>query len=159
MQSIESTKRFLSGIFFARISLALAWITLIFQQLLILFGSLASFFTGDNGRIEYSITADDEDFEIVPNGTIYTRRMLDRETKSTYNLVVTARDCAKDVDKRLSSTVQVRLKAQHFRPTDSRVQWFPMICVCVQTKISSLFAFAVNPIEAPRHSSWFSVSN
>lgn len=34
--------------------------------------------------------------------------MLDRETKSTYNLVVTARDCAKDVDKRLSSTVQVR---------------------------------------------------
>lgn len=39
--------------------------------------------------------------------------MLDRETKSTYNLVVTARDCAKDVDKRLSSTVQVRFP--HFR--------------------------------------------
>lgn len=69
------------------------------------------FFTGDNGRIEYSITAgDDDDFEIVPNGTIYTKRMLDRETKSTYNLVVTARDCAKDVDKRLSSTVQVRFQ-------------------------------------------------
>lgn len=34
--------------------------------------------------------------------------MLDRETKSTYNLVVTARDSAKDIDKRLSSTVQVR---------------------------------------------------
>jgi hypothetical protein len=34
--------------------------------------------------------------------------MLDRETKSTYNLVVTARDSAKDVDKRLSSTVQVK---------------------------------------------------
>ncbi|KAG5675437.1 hypothetical protein PVAND_005341 [Polypedilum vanderplanki] len=64
--------------------------------------------SGDNGRIEYSITAgNDDDFEIVSNGTIYTKRMLDRETKSTYNLVVTARDCAKDVDKRLSSTVQV----------------------------------------------------
>lgn len=35
--------------------------------------------------------------------------MLDRETKSTYNLVVTARDSPKDVDKRLSSTVQVRI--------------------------------------------------
>lgn len=66
-------------------------------------------FTGDNGRIEYSITAGDEDdFEIVPNGTIYTKRLLDRETKSTYNLVVTARDSAKDIDKRLSSTVQVK---------------------------------------------------
>lgn len=67
-------------------------------------------FTGDNGRIEYSITAgDDDDFEIVSNGTIYTKRTLDRETKSTYNLVVTARDCAKDVEKRLSSTVQVNI--------------------------------------------------
>lgn len=66
-------------------------------------------FSGDNGRIEYTINAgDEEDFEIVSNGTIYTHRMLDRETKSTYNLVVTARDCAKDVEKRLSSTVQVR---------------------------------------------------
>lgn len=65
-------------------------------------------FSGDNGRILYSITAgDDDEFEIFPNGTIYTKRLLDRETKGTYNLVVTARDCAKDVDKRLSSTVQV----------------------------------------------------
>ena len=66
--------------------------------------------TGDNGRIEYSITAGDDnnDFEIVQNGTIYTKRLLDRETKGTYNLVVTAKDCAKEVEKRLSSTVQVR---------------------------------------------------
>ena len=34
--------------------------------------------------------------------------MLDRETKNTYNLVVTAKDCAKEPEKRLSSTVQVR---------------------------------------------------
>uniref|UniRef100_A0A182JNV9 Cadherin domain-containing protein n=1 Tax=Anopheles christyi TaxID=43041 RepID=A0A182JNV9_9DIPT len=43
------------------------------------------------------------------NGTIRTRRSLDRETKSSYNLVVTARDCAKKPDKRLSSTVQVTI--------------------------------------------------
>lgn len=64
---------------------------------------------GHNGRIEYSITAGDDnnDFEIIQNGTIRTRRMLDRETISTYNLVITARDCAKHPEKQLSSTVQV----------------------------------------------------
>lgn len=86
-------------------------IQLISRQLLTFF----LLFTGDNGRIEYSITAgDDDDFEIVPNGTIYTKRMLDRETKSTYNLVVTARDSPKDVDKRLSSTVQVKISFHTF---------------------------------------------
>lgn len=53
---------------------------------------------GDNGRIEYTITSGDDnnDFEIFSNGTIRTKRMLDRETKSSYNLIVTARDCAKE---------------------------------------------------------------
>ncbi|GAB0089240.1 Cadherin-related tumor suppressor [Sergentomyia squamirostris] len=65
--------------------------------------------SGDNGKIEYSITAgdDNQDFEITPSGTIRTRQLLDRETKATYSLVVTARDCAEDPQKRLSSTVQV----------------------------------------------------
>uniref|UniRef100_A0A182F4L6 Protocadherin-16 n=1 Tax=Anopheles albimanus TaxID=7167 RepID=A0A182F4L6_ANOAL len=67
--------------------------------------------SGANGRVEYSITAGDEkeDFQIMPNGTIRTRRMLDRETKGTYNLVITAQDCAKEPEKRLSSTVQVSI--------------------------------------------------
>uniref|UniRef100_A0A1I8PJD7 Cadherin-related tumor suppressor n=1 Tax=Stomoxys calcitrans TaxID=35570 RepID=A0A1I8PJD7_STOCA len=54
--------------------------------------------SGDNGRIEYTITSGDDnnDFEIFSNGTIRTKRMLDRETKSSYNLIVTARDCAKE---------------------------------------------------------------
>ncbi|XP_011183876.2 cadherin-related tumor suppressor [Zeugodacus cucurbitae] len=54
--------------------------------------------SGDNGRIEYAITSGDDnnDFEIAANGTIRTRRELDRETKSSYNLIVTARDCAKE---------------------------------------------------------------
>lgn len=45
---------------------------------------------------------------MAQNGTILTKRELDRETISTYNLVVTARDCARQPEKRLSSTVQVR---------------------------------------------------
>lgn len=66
--------------------------------------------TGYNGRIEYSITAGDEnnDFIIMSNGTIRTQHALDRETIPMYNLLVTARDCAKEPEKRLSSTVQVR---------------------------------------------------
>lgn len=66
-------------------------------------------FSGNNGRIEYIITAGDDngDFEIVQNGTILTKHEVDRETKSSYNLVVTAKDCAREPETRLSSTVQV----------------------------------------------------
>lgn len=65
--------------------------------------------TGDNGRIKYSIEAGDDsnDFEILQNGTILTKNLLDRESKSGYNLIVRATDCAPDAEKRLSSTVQV----------------------------------------------------
>lgn len=71
--------------------------------------SLSNEFIGLNGRIEYSITGGDEndDFEIGQNGTIRTKRMLDRETIPSYNLIVTARDMAQEPEKRLSSTVQV----------------------------------------------------
>lgn len=69
-------------------------------------------FIGDNGHIEYSITAGDDnnDFVILSNGTIRTQHALDRETLPMYNLVVTARDSAKEPEKRLSSTVQVGFK-------------------------------------------------
>jgi protocadherin Fat 4 len=65
--------------------------------------------TGDNGRIIYHIGSGDEDndFAIAQNGTIYTTRLLDRETESLYNLVVMATDQAKPPQQRLSSTVQV----------------------------------------------------
>lgn len=67
------------------------------------------FFSGDNGKIAYAITSGDEkgDFNIASNGTIATKRSLDRETQSIYNLVVTATDQAIAPEKRLSSTVQV----------------------------------------------------
>ncbi|XP_017046203.1 LOW QUALITY PROTEIN: cadherin-related tumor suppressor [Drosophila ficusphila] len=52
--------------------------------------------SGNNGLIEYSITAGDADseFGVDSNGTIRTRRQLDREHRSAYTLTVTARDCA-----------------------------------------------------------------
>ncbi|XP_076252739.1 cadherin-related tumor suppressor fat isoform X2 [Rhynchophorus ferrugineus] len=67
--------------------------------------------SGENGKISYSITAGDpnEDFLIAPNGTITTKRALDRETINLYNLVVTATDQALSPEKQLSSTVQVTI--------------------------------------------------
>ncbi|XP_023311979.1 cadherin-related tumor suppressor, partial [Anoplophora glabripennis] len=67
--------------------------------------------SGDNGKIAYTITYGDEkgDFQIAPNGTISTKRQLDRETQGIYNLVVTATDQAVPPEKRLSSTVQVTI--------------------------------------------------
>ncbi|XP_034242049.1 cadherin-related tumor suppressor [Thrips palmi] len=67
--------------------------------------------SGANGRIEYAITAGDgaDEFSMSPNGTILTRRALDREAKSSYNLVVTATDSAQPPSPRLSSTVQVSI--------------------------------------------------
>ncbi|XP_064546558.1 cadherin-related tumor suppressor [Drosophila montana] len=55
--------------------------------------------SGNNGLIEFSITAGDEDndFWINSNGTISTRRQLDREHRSSYTLTVTARDCADEM--------------------------------------------------------------
>lgn len=65
---------------------------------------------GFNGRIEYSIIAGDEniDFGINENGTVYTKRMLDRETTGSYNLIVSACDMAREPEKKFSSTVQVK---------------------------------------------------
>lgn len=65
--------------------------------------------SGDNGKIVYSITSGDEKghFSIAPNGTITTRRNLDREEHAIYNLVVTATDQATPPQQKLSSTVQV----------------------------------------------------
>ncbi|XP_060531934.1 cadherin-related tumor suppressor [Cylas formicarius] len=65
--------------------------------------------SGTNGKISYSITSGDPngDFQIAQNGSITTRKLLDRETTALYNMVVTATDQAVQPEKRLSSTVQV----------------------------------------------------
>lgn len=69
--------------------------------------------SGDNGRIVYSITSGNEkgDFEIASNGTIRTKRTLDREAQGLYNLVIIATDQAAMPEQRLSSTVQVYLRS------------------------------------------------
>ncbi|ALC39766.1 ft [Drosophila busckii] len=55
--------------------------------------------SGNNGRIEYSITGGDlaNEFEIHSNGSINTRRQLDRESRAFYALTITARDCADEI--------------------------------------------------------------
>lgn len=67
-------------------------------------------FSGDNGRIEYEMVNEDKENDFIidsKNGTIYSNRMLDRETHSTYGLVVLAKDKAKPPQQRLTATVQV----------------------------------------------------
>lgn len=65
--------------------------------------------SGDNGRITYAVADgdDDGDFRVAPNGTLFTRRPLDRERAPLYNLVLSAIDNPLPPAKPLSSTVQV----------------------------------------------------
>ncbi|KAH8237858.1 hypothetical protein KR032_003993 [Drosophila birchii] len=73
--------------------------------------------SGNNGLIEYSITAGDGDseFGIDSNGTIRTRRQLDREHRSGYTLTVTARDCA-DEFASFSELEETQLKLKYRSP-------------------------------------------
>lgn len=65
--------------------------------------------SGDNGHVVYSILSGDEaeDFGIADNGTLYTRRLLDRENKSVYNLVLEAADSPGTPANPLTTTIQV----------------------------------------------------
>ncbi|KYN09067.1 Cadherin-related tumor suppressor [Trachymyrmex cornetzi] len=64
---------------------------------------------GDNGRVVYTVAGGDEDgdFGMAHNGTLFTRRALDRERKPIYNLVLSATDSPLPPARPLSSTVQV----------------------------------------------------
>ena len=65
--------------------------------------------SGDNGKVIYVIASGDDnnDFDIAPNGTVYTKKLLDRESKPLYNLVLSAIDSPAPPARPLSSTVQV----------------------------------------------------
>lgn len=65
--------------------------------------------SGDNGRVIYAVAGGDEngDFGVAPNGTLFTRKLLDREQKPLYNLVLSATDSPPPPGLPLSSTVQV----------------------------------------------------
>ncbi|KAH8260379.1 hypothetical protein KR026_010588 [Drosophila bipectinata] len=73
--------------------------------------------SGNNGLVAYSITAGDTDaeFEIDSNGTIRTRRHLDRERRSTYTLTVTAQDCPDEVTS-FSELEETQLKLKYRSP-------------------------------------------
>lgn len=66
---------------------------------------------------------DSGEFGMSSNGTIVTRRALDREAKPSYNLVVTASDLAEPPSARLSSTVQVSNTA-HSPPKNGTLNIF-----------------------------------
>lgn len=78
--------------------------------------------SGDNGRVVYTIVAgdDDGDFGVAANGTLFTRRPLDRERKSLYNLVLSATDNPLPPARPLSSVVQVSVEL--FSETSGRFQ-------------------------------------
>ncbi|XP_011701166.1 PREDICTED: cadherin-related tumor suppressor [Wasmannia auropunctata] len=65
--------------------------------------------SGDNARIVYAIVGGDEDgdFGVAHNGTLFTRRALDRERKPLYNLVLSATDSPLPPARPLFSVVQV----------------------------------------------------
>lgn len=67
--------------------------------------------SGDNGRVIYAVAGGDEngDFGVAENGTLFTRKLLDREQKPLYNLVLSATDSPLPPARPLTSTVQVRL--------------------------------------------------
>jgi protocadherin Fat 4 len=65
--------------------------------------------SGENGHVVYSILSGDEteDFGIANNGTLYTRRALDRETKALYSLVLEAADSPRPPGRPLATSIQV----------------------------------------------------
>ncbi|EFN76853.1 Cadherin-related tumor suppressor [Harpegnathos saltator] len=65
--------------------------------------------SGDNGRVVYAVVGgdDDGDFVVASNGTLLTHRLLNRERKPLYNLVLSATDSPLPPARPLSSTVQV----------------------------------------------------
>lgn len=73
------------------------------------FNWIFRYFTGDNGRITFSIVTgnDLEAFEINEIGEIYTKTLLDREEIQLYNLNIKIEDNAKPASEKLSAMTQV----------------------------------------------------
>nr|XP_022911091.1 cadherin-related tumor suppressor [Onthophagus taurus] len=67
--------------------------------------------SGNNGKITYSIVSGDDrnEFKISEDGTVSTAKLLDRETQTIYNLIITATDKATTPQKKLSSSAQATI--------------------------------------------------
>lgn len=68
-----------------------------------------SCFSGMNAKLAYSIASGDPQaqFTITNAGVLQTRKLLDRETQSFYNLVITVNDLAPPPATRFTSTAQL----------------------------------------------------
>uniref|UniRef100_A0A8C1VDV6 Cadherin domain-containing protein n=1 Tax=Cyprinus carpio TaxID=7962 RepID=A0A8C1VDV6_CYPCA len=68
-------------------------------------------FPGPNAELHYSIASGDpqSQFTITNTGVLQTRKALDRETQSFYNLVITVNDLALPPMSRFTSTAQVSI--------------------------------------------------
>ncbi|KAI8035371.1 hypothetical protein M5D96_011814 [Drosophila gunungcola] len=101
--------------------------------------------SGNNGLIEYSITAGDADLEfgIDSNGTIRTRRQLDREHRALYTLTVTARDCA-DEFASFSELEETQLKLKYRSPRRYQQNQQQFLAHQKQQRLSSTAKVTIN---------------
>lgn len=69
------------------------------------------FFPGPNAQMFYTIASGDPQaqFHITKNGVLQTKKALDREAQSFYNLVITVNDLAAPPMTRFTSTAQVSI--------------------------------------------------
>uniref|UniRef100_A0A3B3WD64 Cadherin domain-containing protein n=1 Tax=Poecilia mexicana TaxID=48701 RepID=A0A3B3WD64_9TELE len=68
----------------------------------------------DDGEVELTVVSGDElgMFFIRSTGSLCLNKELDRETESSYNLTVTAKDCARPASSQLTSTARVVVEVE-----------------------------------------------
>lgn len=90
--------------------------------------------TGINGQLKYSLLEGNSssDFGIgTDNGTIYTLQNLDRETRSTYSLIVIAMDQAEPSSSQKSTTTEVSLCWYLEKKSDASTEEFFLIVISI----------------------------
>ncbi|XP_044210475.1 protocadherin Fat 4 [Thunnus albacares] len=78
---------------------------------------------GDNGDLNLRVVGGDEEevFFITPTGSLCLNTELDRERQSSYNLTVTANDCAQPLPLQFTSTTHVKVVVED---VNDNAPWF-----------------------------------
>ncbi|KAM7399062.1 hypothetical protein PAMP_018355 [Pampus punctatissimus] len=78
---------------------------------------------GDNGDLNLRVVSGDEEkmFFITPTGSLCVNTELDRERQSSYNLTVTANDCAQPLSLQFTSTTHVKVVVED---VNDNAPWF-----------------------------------
>ncbi|KAM7412809.1 hypothetical protein PAMA_020270 [Pampus argenteus] len=78
---------------------------------------------GDNGDLNLRVVSGDEEkmFFITPTGSLCLNTELDRERQSSYNLTVTANDCARPLPLQFTSTTHVKVVVED---VNDNAPWF-----------------------------------